>query len=84
MSGQYENVKIHCGKYKCIEGWVFLPSILLYEVFCKIFPKKIAKSLDFTLKKSFAPKVSQFFVGKMTKAFGKKTVIGTIYEVEYC
>jgi hypothetical protein len=56
----------------------------LYEIFCKIFPKKIAKSLDFTLKKSFAPKVSQFFVGKMTKAFGKKTVIGTIYEVEYC
>jgi hypothetical protein len=46
--------------------------------------RSLCVQINISLKKSFVPKVSQFFVGKMTKAFGKKTVIGTIYEVEYC
>jgi len=57
-------LKIHCGKYKGIEGWVFFPSIFSYEKISKFFPKK-GKSLDFTLKKIFCPKsIPIFWLGK--------------------
>jgi hypothetical protein len=77
-------LKIHCGKYKGIEGRVLFPSILSNEFF-QIFFKKLQNHLILHFFKILCQKYPNFLVGKMTKSVGKKkALIGTGYEVEYC